>query len=183
MKSLRGAKITGIIYLDELTDEKKLSSGINIEVKLLSKTKVVGILYRRETADESILNDLQLVGLTYWTTNEDDDRILEASKITAILYGESAALEKQAVCDLRIKGLIYQDEESDKAKVFADFSDTVHIVPWQRVTGVLCRHTGSLDKKIFESSSLSGFLYQDEGREDVNLVSGVRICGVLCEQA
>ncbi len=182
MKNLSGAKITGIIYLDEATDEKKLSSRMSIKVKLLTNSKVVGVLYRKESADESILSDLQLDGLTYWTTGEDDDRILEASKITAILYGEPTALDNQALCDLRIKGLIYQDEGSDKAKLLADFSHTVHIVPWPQVTGVLCRQNGSLNKKIFESARLSGFLYQDEGHKDVNVVSGVRICGVLCEQ-
>ncbi|MGZ5502854.1 MAG: hypothetical protein ACXW1O_06805 [Halobacteriota archaeon] len=183
MKNLTGAKITGIIYLDELTDEKKLSSGMNIKVKLLTNSKVVGVLFRKESADESILSDLLLDGLTYRTTSEDDDRILEASKITAILYGEPAALDKQVPCDLRIKGLIYQEEGSDKAKLLTDFSHTVHIVSWPQVTGVLCRYHNSLDKKIFESASISGFLYQDEGREDINLVSGVSICGVLCEQA
>jgi hypothetical protein len=64
MKSLTGAKITGIIYLDELTDEKKLSSGMNIKVKLLTNSKVVGVLFRKESADESILSDLLLDGLT-----------------------------------------------------------------------------------------------------------------------
>ena len=144
---------------------------------------MVGVLYHDDSADESIVSDLQLDGLTYWTTGEDDERILEASKIMAILYGDPAALGKQSLCDLRIKGLIYQDEGSGEAKLFADFNHTVHILPWPQVTGMLCRQEGSLNKKIFESSRLSGFLYQDEGREDVNLVSGVRICGVLCEQA
>jgi len=183
MKNFCGAKITGIIYLDEVTAEKKLSSGMNVKVKLLTNSKVVGVLYRKESADESIISNLQLDGLTYWTTGEDDDRILEASKIVAILYGEPTSFDKQALCDLQIKGLIYQDEGSDKAKLLADFSHTVHIVPWQQVTGVLCRQNDSLNKKIFESASLSGFLYQDEGCEDVNLVCGVRICGVLCEKA
>jgi hypothetical protein len=183
MKSFRGVKITGIIYVDELTDEKKLSSGMNVQVKLLTNSKVVGVLYRDDGADESIVSDLELDGLTYWTTGEDDERILEASKIIAILYGEPTPVGTQSLCDVRIKGLIYQDEGSSDAKLFADFSRTVHIVPWPQVTGVLCRQKGLLNKKIFESPRLSGFLYQDEGREDVNLVSGVQICGVLCEQA
>ena len=183
MKGLRGVKITGIIYLDESTDEKKLQSGLNIQVKLLTNSKVVGVLYHDNSAEESILSDLQLDGLTYWTTSEDDERILEASKIVAILYGDSVLLGKQSPCDLRIKGLIYQDETSSETKLFRDFSHTVHILPWPQVTGLLCREEGSFKKKIFESATLSGFLYQDEDRQDVNLVSGVRICGVLCEQA
>ena len=48
---------------------------------------------------------------------------------------------------------------------------------------MLWREEGSFKKKVFESATLSGFLYQDDDREDVNLISGVRICGVLCEQA
>jgi hypothetical protein len=144
---------------------------------------VVGVLYHDESADESILSDLQLDGLTYWTTSEDDERILEASKIVAILYGDPTSLSKKSLCDLRIKGLIYHDETSGEAKLLSDFSHTVHILPWPQVTGLLCREIGSLKKKIFESATLSGFLYQDEDREDVNLVSGVRICGVLCERA
>ena len=183
MKDLSGVKITGIIYQDEATDEKKLLSGLNIQVKLLTNSKVVGALYHDDSADESILSDLQLEGLTYWTTSEDDERILEAPKIIAILYGGSASLGKQSLCDLRIKGLIYRDETSSEAKLLADFSHTIHILPWPQVTGLLCREKGSLKKKIFESATLSGFLYQDEDREDVNLVSGVRICGVLCERA
>jgi hypothetical protein len=182
MKELREVKITGIIYLDESTDEKKLSSGMDVQVKLLANSKVVGILYRDDGTDESIVSDLELDGLTYWTMGEDDERILDAKKIIAILYGDPAPLGTQRLCDLRIKGLIYQEEGSD-ATLFTDFNDIVHIVPWPQVTGVLCRQKDSLKKKIFESPRLSGFLYQDEGREDVNLVSGVRICGVLCEQA
>ena len=122
MKGLTGVKITGIIYLDELTDEKKLFSGTNIQVKLLTNSKVVGVLYHDDGTDESIVSDLQLDGLTYWTTSQDDERILEASKITAILYGDPASLGKQSLCDLRIKGLIYQDEGSNEAKLFADFT-------------------------------------------------------------
>jgi hypothetical protein len=184
MKELREVKITGIIYMDELTDEKKLSSGMNVQVKLLANSKVVGVLYRDDDgADESIVSDLELDGLTYWTTGEDDERILDASKIVAILYGDPAPAGTRSLCDMRIKGLIYQQEGSDDATLFADFSDTVHIVPWPQVTGVLCRQKNSLKRRIFESPRISGFLYQDEGREDVNLVSGVRICGILCEQA
>jgi len=183
MKGLSGVKITGIIYQDEGTDEKRLQSGLNIDVKLLTNSKVVGVLYRDDSDDESILSDLQLDGLTYWTTSEDDERILEASKIVAILYGDPVSLGKKSLCDLRIKGLIYQDKTSSETKLLADFDQTVHILPWLHVTGMLCREEGSLKKKIFESATLSGFLYRDEDREDVNLVSGVRICGVLCEQA
>ena len=183
MKSLIGVKITGIIYQDERTDEKRLLSRLNIHVKLLTNSKVVGVLYHDDSVDESILSDLQLEGLTYWTTSEDDERILEAAKIVAILYGDPASLGKQSLCDLRIKGLIYQDETSGQTKLLADFDHTVHILPWLQVTGMLCREEGSFKNKIFESARLSGFLYQDEDREDVNLVSGVRICGVLCEQA
>lgn len=183
MKELREVKITGIIYLDELTDEKKLASGMNVQVKLLANSKVVGVLYHDDGADENLVSDLELDGLTYWTTGEDDERILDASKIIAILYGDPTPLGTRVLCDMRIKGLIYQEEGSDDATLFADFSDTVHIVPWPQVTGVVCRQKNSLKKKIFESPCLSGFLYQNEGREDVNLVSGVRICGVLCEQA
>jgi hypothetical protein len=183
MKVLSGVKITGIIYQEEGSDEKKLQSGLNIQVKLLTNSKVVGVLYHDDSADESILSDLQLDGLTYLTKSEDDERILEASKIMAILYGDPVSLGKQSLCELRIKGLIYQDETSGETTLLADFNHTVHILPWPQVTGMLCREEGSLKKKIFESATLSGFLYQDEGREDVNLVSGVRICGVLCEQA
>ena len=174
-------KITGIIYQDESTEEKKLQSGLNIQVKLLTNSKVVGVLYHDDSPDESLQSDLQLEGLTYWTTSEDDERILEAAKIVAILYGGSASEGKRGLCDLRIKGLIYQDETSGDSKLLADFDNTVHILPWQQVTGILCREAGSLKKKIFESATLSGFLYQDENREEVKLVSGVRICGVLCE--
>jgi len=92
MKVLSGVKITGIIYQEEGTDEKKLQSGLNIDVKLLTNSKVVGVLYHDDSADESILSDLQLDGLTYWTTTEDDERILAASKIVAILYGDPVSL-------------------------------------------------------------------------------------------
>jgi hypothetical protein len=183
MKGVIGEKITGIIYQDERTDEKRLQSGLNIHVKLLTNSKVVGVLYHDDSADESILSDLQLDGLTYWTTSQDDERILEASKIVAILYGDPASLSKRSLFDLRIKGLIYHDETSGEAKLLSGFSHTVHILPWTQVTGLLCREEASLKKKIFESATLSGFLYQDEDREEVNLVSGVRICGVLCERA
>jgi len=183
MKELREVKITGIIYLDELTDEKKLASGMNVQVKLLANSKVVGVLYHDDGADESIVSDIELDGLIYWTTGEDDERILNASKIIAILYGDPTPAGTRALCDMRIKGLIYREEGSDDATLFANFNDIGHIVPWPQVTGVLCRQKNSRKKKIFESSRISGFLYQDEGREDVNLVSGVRICGILCEQA
>ncbi len=183
MKDLSGVKITGIIYQDESTDEKKLQSGLNIQVKLLTNSKVVGALYHDDSADESILSDLQFEGLTYWTASEDDERILEASKIVAILYGDFASLSKKSLCDLRIQGLIYHDETSGEAKLLSDFGHAIHILPWPQVTGLLCREKGSFKKKILESATLSGFLYQDEDRLDVNLVSGVRICGVLCERA
>jgi hypothetical protein len=182
MKSLIGARVTGIIYEDE-ADEKKLLSGLNIEVRLLNNAKVVGVLYRDAEVDENVLSDIELEGVTYWVTERDDERILEASNIVAILYGDPSSLAEQRLCDLRIKGLIYQEDESKEAKLLAGFCSTVHLLPWPRVTGIICREKDSLNKKIFESSSLSGFLYQDEDREDVNLVSGVRICGVLCEQA
>ena len=93
MKVLSRMKLPGIIYQEEGSDEKKLQSGLNIDVKLLTNSKVVGVLYHDDSADESILSDLQLDGLTYWTTSEDDERILEASKIVAILfYGDPVSL-------------------------------------------------------------------------------------------
>ena len=181
MKSLIGARVTGIIYADE-ADEKKLLSGLSIEVRLLNNSKVVGVLYRDAGADESVLSDIQLEGITYGITGRDDDRILEASKIVAILYGDPTSLAEQRLCDLRIKGLIYQEDGSKEAKLLAGFCSTVHVLPWPRVTSIICREEAASDKKMFNSEGISGFLYQDRDHDDVKLVSGVRICGVLCEE-
>jgi hypothetical protein len=181
MKSLVGARVTGIIYEDE-PDEKKLLSGLSIEVRLLNNAKVVGVLYRDAGADESVLSDIQLEGVTYRISGRDDDRILEASKIVAILYGDPTSLAEQRLCDLRIKGLIYQEESSKEAKVLSGFCSTVHVLPWPWVTGIICQEEDAPDKKMFNSEGISGFLYQDQDHEDVKLISGVTICGVLCEQ-
>jgi hypothetical protein len=181
MKSLAGARITGIIYEDQ-ADERKLLSGLSIEVKLLNNSKVVGVLYRNAGVDENVVSDIQLEGITHVITERDDDRILEASKIVAILYGDPTSIAGQRLCELRIKGLIYQEEGSKEAKLLAGFCSTVHILPWPRVTSIICRVEDSPDKKMFNSEGISGFLYQDRDQEDVKLVSGVRICGVLCEQ-
>ena len=181
MKSLIGAMVTGIIYEDE-AGEKKLLSGLSIEVRLLTNSKVVGVLYRDAGADESVLSDIQLEGVTYGITGREDDRILEASKIVAILYGDPTSLAEQRLCDLRIKGLIYQEDGSREAKLLAGFCSTVHVLPWPQVTGIICREEDAADKKMFNSDGISGFLYQDRDHDDVKLVSGVRICGVLCEQ-
>src|SRR5450756_2464267 len=87
MKSLAGARVTGIIYEDE-AGERKLLSGLSIEVKLLNNSKIVGVLYRDAGVDENVVSDIQLEGITHEITERDDDRILEASKIVAILYGD-----------------------------------------------------------------------------------------------
>jgi hypothetical protein len=181
VKSLTGAKITGIIYEDQV-GEKKLLSGLNVEVRLLNDSKVVGVLYRDAGVDENVLSDIQLDGLTFRTTQQEDEQILEASKIVAILYGDPAALTEQRLCDLRIKGLIYQEEGARETKLLSGFCSTVHILPWPRVTSMIFRVEDSPDKKMFNSEGISGFLYQDRNHADVKLVSGVRICGVLCER-
>jgi len=178
---MTGARVTALIYEDK-ADEKKLLSGLSIEVRLLSNSKVVGVLYRDDGVDESVLSDIELEGITYAITEQDDERILEASKIVAILYGDPTSLAEQRLCNLRIKGLIYQEEGSKEAKLLAGFCSTVHILPWPRVTSIICRVEDSPDKKMFNSDGISGFLYQDRDHDDVKLVSGVRICGVLCEQ-
>ncbi len=181
MKHLSGARVTGIIYEDK-ADEKKLLSGLSIEVKLLNNSKVVGVLYRDAGADESVVNDVQLDGVAYKLTEQDDDRILEASKISAILYGDPTSIDQLRLGDLRIKGLIYEEDGSREPKILAGFSSTVDILPWSRVTAIICRDGGSPNKRMFNSEGISGFLYQDGDHNDVNLVSGVRICGVLCDQ-
>jgi hypothetical protein len=181
MKSLAGARVTGIIYEDE-AGERKLLSGLSIEVKLLNNSKIVGVLYRDAGVDENVVSDIQLEGITHEITERDDDRILEASKIVAILYGDPTSLAEQRLCDLRIKGLIYQVEGSKEAKLLSGFCSTVQILPWPHVTSIICGIKDSPDKKMFNSEGISGFLYQDRDHDDVKLISGVRICGVLCEQ-
>jgi len=181
MKSLIGAKITGIIYEDQ-ADEKKLLSGLSVEVRLLNDSKMVGVLYRDAGVDENVLSDIQLEGLTYTITGQDDEQILAASKIVALLYGDPESLAGPRLCDLLIRGLIYQEEGARETKLLSGFNSTVQILPWSRVTSVICRVEDSPDKKMFNSEGISGFLYQDRNHDDVKLVSGVRICGVLCER-
>lgn len=181
MKSLIGARITGIIYQDK-AGEKKLLSGLSIQVKFLSSSRIIGVLYHDDADVECIMNDIELEGLTYQTEASDDEKILEAVSIAAILYGDPATLGETSLSESRIMGLAYREEGSEDTKLLAEFSHTVEILLWPRVTGILCREEHSSRKKILKSSAVSGFLYQDEGLAEVKLVSGVNFSGILCEK-
>ncbi|MGZ4885182.1 MAG: hypothetical protein ACXV5C_07580, partial [Halobacteriota archaeon] len=125
------------------------------------------------------LSGLNIKGIVYREEEHSKESILKADKIAGIIYQEGGALSYNISSGSKITGVTYREADGTQVKLLSGPQLNADILNGSRITGIAYLDNSSVTVKSVHEASLTGVLYRelDEDKEDI--VSGVRIIGII----
>jgi cation transport regulator ChaC len=173
-------KVIGVSYQAAGSKEVTLLSTPGVRVKLFDGAQLTGILFRdKEDTEEQCLSGLNVTGIVYREEGRSKESILKAHKIAGIIYQEGVALSYNISSGSKITGITYREADGTQVKLLSGPQLNADILNGSRITGIAYLDNSSVTVKSVREAALTGVLYRERGADKEDIVTGVRIIGII----
>jgi len=180
MTSSDPMKVIGVSYQATGSKEVTLLSTPGVRVKLFDGAQLTGILFKdKNDPEEQCLSGLNVKGIVYQEEALTRESILKADKIAGIIYQEGDALSYNISSGSKITGITYRESDGTPVKLLSGLQLNADILNGSRITGIAHLENSSVTVKSLRDAALTGVLYRERGADKEDIVTGVRIIGIV----
>ena len=104
---------------------------------------------------------------------------MKADKIAGIIYQEGDALSYNISSGSKITGITYRESDGTPVKLLSGLQLNADILNGSRITGIAHLENSSVTVKSLRDAALTGVLYRERGADKEDIVTGVRIIGII----
>jgi hypothetical protein len=173
-------KVIGVSYQAAGAKEVTLLSTPGVRVKLFDGAQLTGILFKEQKyPEEQCLSGLNVKGIVYQEEGLSKESILKAHNIVGIIYQEGDALSYNIPSGSRITGVTYREADGTQVKLLSGLQLNADILNGSRITGIVHLENSSVTVKSLREAELTGVLYRERDADKEDIVTGVRIIGII----
>jgi len=173
-------RVIGVSYQAAGAKEVTLLSTPGVRVKLFDGAQLTGILFKdKKDPEEQCLSGLNVNGIVYEEEGRFRESILKAHNIAGIIYQEGDALNYNISSGSKITGITYRETDGTQVKLLNGLQLNADILDGSRITGIVHLENSSVTVKSLREAALTGVLYRERGADKEDIVTGVRIIGII----